>query len=38
MTHHELPQSPFPLLPLRNGVLFPGTVITVPVGRAARSP
>ena len=34
MTHHELPQSPFPLLPLRNGVLFPGTVITVPVGRA----
>jgi len=34
MTHHELPESPFPLLPLRNGVLFPGTVITVPVGRA----
>jgi ATP-dependent Lon protease len=34
MTHHELPKSPFPLLPLRNGVLFPGTVITVPVGRA----
>jgi ATP-dependent Lon protease len=33
-THHELPKSPFPLLPLRNGVLFPGTVITVPVGRA----
>ena len=25
--------SPFPLLPLRNGVLFPGTVITLPVGR-----
>jgi ATP-dependent Lon protease len=24
----------FPLLPLRSGVLFPGTVITVPVGRA----
>ncbi|MBK9754797.1 MAG: endopeptidase La [Nannocystis sp.] len=34
MTHPELPTSPFPLLPLRNGVLFPGTVITVPVGRA----
>jgi ATP-dependent Lon protease len=27
------PVSPFPLLPLRNGVLFPGTVITLPVGR-----
>src|SRR5262249_8544287 len=27
------PASPFPLLPLRNGVLFPGTVITLPVGR-----
>src|SRR5690606_41056777 len=26
--------SVIPLLPLRNGVLFPGTVITVPVGRA----
>ena len=26
--------SPFPLLPLRNGVLFPGTVITLPIGRA----
>jgi ATP-dependent Lon protease len=25
--------SPFPLLPLRTGVLFPGTVITLPVGR-----
>ncbi len=25
--------SPFPLLPLRNGVLFPGTVITLPIGR-----
>src|SRR4051794_19817649 len=25
--------SPFPLLPLRNGVLLPGTVITLPVGR-----
>jgi ATP-dependent Lon protease len=32
--HPTLPTSPFPLLPLRNGVLFPGTVITVPVGRA----
>ena len=27
------PQSPFPLLPLRTGVLFPGTVLTLPVGR-----
>ncbi len=27
------PESPFPLLPLRTGVLFPGTVITLPVGR-----
>jgi ATP-dependent Lon protease len=27
------PVSPFPLLPLRNGVLFPGTVITLPIGR-----
>jgi ATP-dependent Lon protease len=27
------PRSPFPLLPLRTGVLFPGTVITIPVGR-----
>src|SRR4051812_6984542 len=25
--------SKFPLLPLRNGVLFPGTVITLPIGR-----
>ena len=32
--NHTLPTTPFPLLPLRNGVLFPGTVITVPVGRA----
>jgi ATP-dependent Lon protease len=29
----RLPRSPFPLLPLRNGVLFPGTIITLPVGR-----
>ncbi len=29
----ELPQVAFPLLPLRNGVLFPGTVVTIPVGR-----
>jgi ATP-dependent Lon protease len=28
------PRSPFPLLPLRSGVLFPGTVLTLPVGRA----
>ena len=27
------PRSPFPILPLRTGVLFPGTVITLPVGR-----
>ena len=27
------PPPPFPLLPLRTGVLFPGTVITLPVGR-----
>lgn len=29
----EAPRSPFPILPLRTGVLFPGTVITLPVGR-----
>ncbi|EYF03060.1 endopeptidase La [Chondromyces apiculatus] len=28
------PRSPFPLLPLRTGVLFPGTSITLPVGRS----
>jgi ATP-dependent Lon protease len=28
-----VPASPFPILPLRNGVLFPGTVLTLPVGR-----
>src|SRR5262249_32595315 len=27
------PRSPFPVLPLRTGVLFPGTLITLPVGR-----
>jgi len=27
------PQASVPLLPLRNGVLFPGTIITLPVGR-----
>src|SRR5262249_28099788 len=30
---HKVLVSPFPLLPLRNGVLFPGTIITLPVGR-----
>ncbi len=30
----KLPVSALPLLPLRNGVLFPGTVITIPVGRS----
>jgi ATP-dependent Lon protease len=29
----RIPASPFALLPLRNGVLFPGTVITLPIGR-----
>ncbi len=29
----NLPSSPFPVLPLRNGVLFPGTVIALPIGR-----
>ncbi len=29
----KIPKSPIPLLPLRDGVLFPGTVITIPVGR-----
>jgi ATP-dependent Lon protease len=29
----DAPSSPFPLLPLRAGVLFPGTVIRLPVGR-----
>src|ERR1700686_1389089 len=29
----EAPSSPFPLLPLRAGVLFPGTLIRLPVGR-----
>src|SRR5262245_32120866 len=28
-----VPASPFPLLPLRTGVLFPGTVLTLPIGR-----
>jgi ATP-dependent Lon protease len=27
------PSSNFPLLPLRTGVLFPGTIITLPIGR-----
>jgi ATP-dependent Lon protease len=29
----DAPEAPFPLLPLRNGVLFPGTVTTLAVGR-----
>lgn len=28
-----LPSSAIPVLPLRNGVLFPGTVIALPIGR-----
>ena len=30
-----VPQTPLPLLPLRDGVLFPGTVVPIPVGRAS---
>ena len=33
MKHVELPSEPIPLLPLRSGVLLPGTVMTVSVGR-----
>ncbi|MEM6731609.1 MAG: endopeptidase La, partial [Myxococcota bacterium] len=33
MSSFDRPENPIPLLPLRNGVLFPGTVITRPVGR-----
>ena len=29
----EMPSSPFALLPLRSGTLFPGTTLTLPVGR-----
>ena len=29
----KLPEVPFPLLPLRSGVIFPGTTVTIPVGR-----
>lgn len=32
MSSFTIPSS-FPLLPLRNGVLFPGTIITLPIGR-----
>ncbi len=32
-TDFKVPASPFPLLPLRRGVLFPGTAITLPMGR-----
>jgi len=41
MNHHStlrsgsaVPANPFPLLPLRSRVLFPGTVRTLPVGRS----
>src|SRR4051812_34588311 len=27
------PSTSFPLLPLRTGVLFPGTIVTLPIGR-----
>ncbi len=30
-----IPANPVPVLPLRNGVLFPGTTTTVPVGRSS---
>jgi len=36
MTHRTdpvMPRSPFALLPLRSGTLFPGTTLTLPVGR-----
>lgn len=37
-THPEIPRSTsFPLLPLRTGVLFPGTTITLPIGRERSS-
>jgi len=29
----RVPASPFPVLPLRNGALFPGAVIALPIGR-----
>jgi ATP-dependent Lon protease len=32
-THIARPKNPFPILPLRHGVLFPGTTVTLPVGR-----
>ncbi|ACY19180.1 endopeptidase La [Haliangium ochraceum] len=34
MSSDDRTLSPLPLLPLRHGVLFPGTVISIPVGRA----
>jgi ATP-dependent Lon protease len=33
VTAFQAPRSPFPLLPLRTGVLLPGAVVTLPVGR-----
>src|SRR5438128_2353925 len=33
MSSFEVPRSPFPVLPMRHGVVFPGTAITVPMGR-----
>ncbi len=32
-TDPVMPRSPFALLPLRSGTLFPGTTLTLPVGR-----
>ena len=33
MSDPQIPGSPIPLLPLRDGVLFPGTVLSIPIGR-----
>ncbi len=34
MTHSAVLASPLPLLPLRHGVVLPGRVTTIPIGRA----